>query len=240
MCRSRAAVALAASTGEETESTPPPDGGANPNRLHLDDVLLWREEIQNVLSQRYGNNKLLSGIQNSDRVRKLNQSLRGKWDGDYVMLQLLNKAVDVIREVDGRWLWYRDFNFYFTVVVPSRSALLNHRVLRSMVLLVLFYLGSAVLFCNVLQNDGICVVDTAGSMDDDNSGEPRPINNDGGWFVATDGWLSAIYFASVTMSTVGYGDLSVANASETPSDGSYLIGALYQVVSQRSETSLSF
>jgi Ion channel len=62
-------------------------------------------------------------------------------------------------------------------------------------LLFLFYFGSAVFFCKVLQDDHICPND--------------PTDQNRFYY----GWLTTIYFASVTMATVGYGDINFTNSS---------------------------
>lgn len=62
-------------------------------------------------------------------------------------------------------------------------------------MLFLFYLGSAVFFCRVLQDGDICPDD--------------PTEQNRSYY----GWLTTVYFASVTMSTVGYGDINFADSS---------------------------
>jgi hypothetical protein len=54
-----------------------------------------------------------------------------------------------------------------------------------------FYMATAVFFCAIVEDEQICPVD--------------PTDKDRPFY----GWLSALYFASTTISTVGYGDLNV-------------------------------
>jgi hypothetical protein len=58
--------------------------------------------------------------------------------------------------------------------------------------LLIYYLFSAIFFCTIIQDEQVCPADPSGR----------------GRFHY--GWLTTIYFASVTMSTVGYGDVSFA------------------------------
>lgn len=70
-----------------------------------------------------------------------------------------------------------------------------------------YYVISLILFCGILQNNSTC---------------PR---TDGG--PSYEGWLTAIYFASVTISTVGYGDVSVIGSGLEV--WRVLIGTLYMI-----------
>jgi hypothetical protein len=66
----------------------------------------------------------------------------------------------------------------------------------------LFYFGSAVFFCAIIKDDQVCPCKNGDLSRSEFSGtEECP---------AYDGWMTSIYFASVTMSTVGYGDISLA------------------------------
>jgi hypothetical protein len=72
--------------------------------------------------------------------------------------------------------------------------------------LFIFYLCSAVFFCAIIQDENVCP-----------SGDH-----------SYDGWLTSVYFASVTMSTVGYGDVSLARGEAAT--WRVFIGALYMLV----------
>lgn len=50
-----------------------------------------------------------------------------------------------------------------------------------------FYFATAVFFCAIVEDDNICPAD--------------PTGKDRSYY----GWVSALYFASATLSTVGYG-----------------------------------
>ena len=54
-----------------------------------------------------------------------------------------------------------------------------------------FYLATVIFFCHIVKDENICPVDTT------DKGR------------SYYGWVSALYFASTTVSTVGYGDLNV-------------------------------
>lgn len=103
-------------------------------------------------------------------------TLFGFWDTDETMLELLNRACEHAQELGGGWFYYRDFNFYHTVIKP-RIRMFRSPALEALVWLFLFYLGSAVLFCAIMEHKEVC---------------PRHDE----WY---SGWLTSIYFASVTM-----------------------------------------
>lgn len=59
-----------------------------------------------------------------------------------------------------------------------------------------FYFASVIFFCHIVNDENICPVD--------------PTDRNRSYY----GWVSALYFASTTMSTVGYGDLVVEKSSK--------------------------
>jgi hypothetical protein len=101
------------------------------------------------------------------------------------MLRLFEAGLEYTENSDEDEFYFRDFNFYCTVIASKFSFM---RIPGFFVLfwLILFYFGSAVLFCAIMENENVC---------------PK---SDG-----YDGWMTSIYFASVTLSTVGYGDVSL-------------------------------
>jgi hypothetical protein len=71
--------------------------------------------------------------------------------------------------------------------------------------LLVFYFFSAILFCPIMRDESVC---PAGDR-------------------SYDGWLTSVYFASVTMSTVGYGDVSLSGGDRWRT----FIGVVYMLVS---------
>lgn len=101
--------------------------------------------------------------------------LFGYWDEELMMLELLDHACAYVAEVDSSWFFFRDFNYYNTVLA-HRVRLFGSPLVAALAYLFLFYLGSAILFCSIMKDDVVCP------------------NRD-----TYDGWLTAVYFASVTM-----------------------------------------
>ena len=81
---------------------------------------------------------------------------------------------------------------------------MRHELLFAFGLVFCFYLMTPILFCLIMHDEGICPQDAK-----------------------VPGWVSSLYFASTTMSTVGYGDLSV----EKDQGWKLFIGMLYMIVS---------
>lgn len=123
------------------------------------------------------------------------------------LVQMCDRAVDVLTRKDLRWLYYQDFNVDHTVTV-SRHPVLRSELRTACLILFLYYLFTPILFCVILDEDGICE-----GMDGDST--------------KYRGWVSALYFASTTMSTVGYGDLTV---DQEPRYMSF-IGTMYMILS---------
>ena len=120
---------------------------------------------------------------------------------------ILDRAADLMDENrTGNYLYYRDFSFDYTVTV-SRFPHMRHPLGGAAIAVFLYYFFTPILFCLIMPSSSICEVP-----------------EDGGY---TYGWVSALYFASTTISTVGYGDLAVDQDPKYKS----LIGALYMLVS---------
>jgi hypothetical protein len=123
------------------------------------------------------------------------------------LLQILDRALEVTEEGNGRhWLYYKDFNFDHLHSV-TRFPLLRTELRVACLIIFLYYLFTPILFCVAMTESNVC-----------GGAEERYSYN---------GWVSALYFASTTMSTVGYGDLSV---SQDPPYRSF-IGSMYMLLS---------
>lgn len=109
------------------------------------------------------------------KTKNFTGKLFGFWDKEIAMLELLDAACDMIDQLDTSWFFFRDFNYYNTVVA-NRIRLFRSPVVAASVYLLMFYLGSAILFCPIMKDDNVC-------PDRD----------------SYDGWLTSVYFASVTM-----------------------------------------
>lgn len=119
---------------------------------------------------------------------------------------ILDKAMTVAKNVElepDDDFHYQDFNHHHTTLV-SRWPWLRHNQLFAIGLVLVFYLLTPILFCVIMDDKGICPHDTK-----------------------VPGWVSALYFASATMSTVGYGDLSV----EKDEPWKVFVGVLYMIAS---------
>jgi len=121
------------------------------------------------------------------------------------LLQVLDRAIQRVEERNDRWCHYQDFNFYETVV-ESTWPWMRSELRVAALILFLFYFCTPIWFCHIVPDDGICVTE---------DGLPYA------------GWMSSLYFASTTLSTVGYGDLSV---TKTDGDGRIFIGAAYMIL----------
>ena len=132
---------------------------------------------------------------------------------------------------DDEWFYYKDFAFY-SLKVESKYPWMRNAGVFSILLTFAFYFFTPIFWCSILNDENIC---------------PRY----GGYNEVTGeeievpkyhGWLSALFFASATMSTVGYGDVTVLintytsnedNDIDTPYPGSWriFIATLFMILS---------
>ena len=114
------------------------------------------------------------------------------------LYKVLEKAVDVsthyqlYKEGEEEFVYYEDFIFDYTHVV-AKWPWLRPGLHRPLLFILFYYLSAPIWFCEISPDHQIC---------DDQPDESSP------------GWLSAMYFASTTLSTVGYGDLSVSKNND--------------------------
>ena len=78
---------------------------------------------------------------------------------------------------------YEDFNYHHTMLV-SRWPWMRHELFFALAVVLTFYFLTPILFCVIIKDEGVCPQDAK-----------------------VPGWISALYFASATMSTVGYGGM---------------------------------
>lgn len=142
------------------------------NKIHVDELILLRDEAKEQVESR--------SVESLSR--KLG-SLLGFRDRDAKLLEVFERAIERVDEIKGEWLYYRDFNFYDTTLEPYWPWMRSGAIGVAFVLFG-FYLFTAILFCPIMNDDGVC---------------PRDPTGDRSYY----GWLTAVYFASVTMSTVG-------------------------------------
>lgn len=100
------------------------------------------------------------------------------------LLQILDKALQVAAEEERPWFYYMDFSHYYTIL-EAKYPWMRSGLLVAILYLFLFYLLTPILFCDIMEDEGVCPKDPTG-LD-------RPFY----------GWVSALYFASTTLSTVG-------------------------------------
>ena len=170
------------------------------SRITLDDLLELRGRIQEELNEKPSN-----------ILTELSKKLLFVEDNTETLLKVIDKAVGVVHshrasaaralgasssdeyESSGKtesqpdYFYYQDFNFYHTLV-ESRFFWFRPGIARSFMIVFLYYFITPIWFCHIQPDSNICP-----SI----SGKPYA------------GWVSALYFASTTLSTVGYGDLSV-------------------------------
>ena len=83
------------------------------------------------------------------------------------------------------------YEFYDYDLCPTKSILHRRPLLGASVGVLAYYFFSAILFCGIFGDNSTC-----------------PYDSETGEFSYTS-WATAIYFASTTISTVGYGDVTI-------------------------------
>ena len=108
-----------------------------------------------------------------------------------------NNTPDIIDEKE--WFYYKDFAFY-SLKVESNYPWMRNATYTALLITFAFYFFTPILWCSILNDENIC---------------PR-YDYTTGLAKKDSGWLSALFFASATMSTVGYGDVTVLYNSANP------------------------
>ncbi|KAL3920811.1 MAG: hypothetical protein SGILL_003072 [Bacillariaceae sp.] len=150
--------------------------GGSPNRFSKEGLLNLVNEYQERVTKK-------ENVTTSTIYKIYNGffNLLGFWDSDQQLLKLFKAGLEYLERGDEDEFYFRDFNFY-QLEIKTRFSFMRIPQFAVFFWLIVYYLGSAILFCSIMKNPDVC--------------EVTPY--------AYGGWLSSIYFASVTMSTVGY------------------------------------
>jgi len=127
-------------------------------------------------------------------------------------------SVTLHEDREDEWFYYKDFVFY-SLKIESKYPWMKNAGVFSILITFAYYLFTPILWCTILRDKAICPADKE--------------NNSHNSF---HGWLSSLYFASTTSSTVGYGDVSIyslSNEDESAEPGSWriLIAILFMILS---------
>ncbi|KAL7549040.1 hypothetical protein ACHAWF_012302 [Thalassiosira exigua] len=182
-------------------------------------------------------------VENRTRFKRITDGIRshlGFRCHDTLLLHVLNRAVDSIdksgnsvakkrRMTDTEtassfdnasdndtdteeWFCFTDFAYY-NLKVESNFIWMRNTGIYSILITIAFYVFSPILWCVILSDPNICPMGAS---------DPRS-------------WLAALFFASTTMSTVGYGDVSIFAGYDVdtppPETWRVLIAILYMIVS---------
>ena len=169
------------------------------HKIRLNSLVKWRDDIQKDI-QAHNNNKTGKTFDSFSKwlgFRSSNEQL----------LSILEKGIQIVTYHQERYFHFMDFNIYY-VKTESRWPWMRNSGLLAALAMAFFYSFSPIFFCYIAPDEGICPSDP--------TGQSRPYY----------GPISAIYFASTTLSTVGYGDLHVSKDS----DLQLFFGILYMIL----------
>lgn len=145
--------------------------------------------------------------QHFDSVIRKFLTYLGFRDRNYLLLQVLERAVERVEELESDYLYYQDFTFDETKL-ESQWPWLRSTPFAIFIVLFGFLFFTPVLFCAIMEDKGVCPDD--------------PTDQNRSYY----GWMTAVYFASTTMSTVGYGDFTVSKDEKWR----VFIGAIYMIL----------
>jgi len=130
-------------------------------------------------------------------------------------------------EEENEWFYHKDFAFY-SLKVESKYPWMRSTGVFSILLTFAFYFFTPILWCSILNDTNICPTQYYGYNNNEEEDNYR-------------GWMSALFFASATMSTVGYGDVTVLfnsgndvnidDAPEPPGSWRIFIATIYMILS---------
>jgi hypothetical protein len=144
------------------------------NKIHRNDLVQLRDNMQRKVDE--------NGFYSVSRWLLAYIGFRNT---NVTLLNVYNRAIEKVDEIEGDgWLYYKDFNFYDTKL-ESKWPWMRFKAFAAFLIIGGFYTFTPILFCSIIGDKQVCP--------DDPTGQNR-------WYY---GWLTAIYFASVTMSTVG-------------------------------------
>lgn len=130
----------------------------------------------------------------------------GFYDESQMFLEVLDRAIErVTKELKADYFYYQDFSFYFIHVI-SRWPWFRSSFMTYVIWMMGYYVLTPVFFCVIAKDDQVCPRDRT-----------------------YGGWLTGLYFASATLSTVGYGDVTII-ADDVP-QWRVLIGMFYMIIS---------
>jgi len=168
------------------------------SKIRLSDLRAFRDQVQEEVEK--------SQLQSLwDSIVKL----LGFRSQSEQLLTCLDKAIDIVgrqEEEELGWFHFMDFHIYYTMI-ESRWPWMRSPAAISFTSILGFYLFSPIFFCYIVRDKGICPPDPSGAH-------------------SYYGWMSTLYFASTTLSTVGYGDLSV----DKDSDWNIFSGIIYMIL----------
>ena len=167
------------------------------SKIPLSSLVALRDEVQSQVDARPAA---------ESPFRKFLQFM-GFRDDVTTMLTVLNRGIEDVTKVDSEWFHYQDFSFY-DMVRESKWPWMRNPLSVVTVVIFFLYLFTPILFCLIAYDKNICPADP--------SGKNRSYY----------GWMTSLYFASVTMSTVGYGDVSV----DLDARWHVLLGVLYMII----------
>lgn len=120
--------------------------------------------------------------QNATLLRRVGHAI-GFFNESKLYLDVLERAVQrVAEELDSDFFYYQDFAFYFTRQI-SRWPWFRSSFITYLLVVLSYYLFTPILFCVFLRDEQVCPTEKA-----------------------YGGWLTALYFASTTLSTGMSGD----------------------------------
>lgn len=148
-----------------------------------------------------------SGLQDKLPLHEL-INLRDEYETqDRDVYEILDLAVNKCEEIKSEFFYFRDFNRYNLTLQPNIWSM--YPLVIPCLGVLAYYFFSAFLLCYIIASDSTC-----------------PKHGDSSY----EGWLTAVYFASVTMSTVGYGDVSIVKDSAME-NWLVFVGISYMIVS---------
>ncbi|CAB9520590.1 Two pore potassium channel [Seminavis robusta] len=149
------------------------------SHILISDLLEYREQVREDHNKQ--KNRWVFSILRSCRFRDQTEQL----------LKVLDRAVELVEitqaKTNIREFHYMDFIAYYTMA-ESRWPWMRHGSSVALIYVILFYLFTPIFFCYIVKDQYICPPDH------------------GHHFAK---WVGAFYFASASLSTVGYGDLTV-------------------------------
>lgn len=142
----------------------------NANRVHIT-LAVWKRFLKDcrqiALDQGYHRSMILiadlyryrdaiqSACETKPDIYHRTMHAIGFADETQRLLNVLNRAIDVVTQYRMEWFYYQDFNYYYTVT-ESKYPWFRSKQHKACLIVLFYYFITPILFCHIIPENNIC------------------------------------------------------------------------------------